>query len=139
MSEQKRPGEVPLPKCKAMLICDNIIVEQDTGKHTLVGITSTLTIGSASGHVRPFCLFMQMTGGIGSYDVRMKFLDLSSGDELPIDAGGMLPFPDRMEVCNAAMRFPRFAFPHAGDYDLIVLADGKEIDRQRVTVGLGHG
>jgi hypothetical protein len=61
----KEPGHIPSPSCKALLLCDQTIVEAMTGKVSIIGTFERFTIRSAPSHLAPFHVFVQLVEGVG--------------------------------------------------------------------------
>ena len=44
--ESSREGAVPPPKCKAILLCERVIIEKDTEQLSLVGLINVMVVDS---------------------------------------------------------------------------------------------
>ena len=121
----------PPPKCKAILLCDQAIVEAVTGKVSLVGIFDRFALRKFPGHIRQFTAFLQLTDGIGKYAITIEVHDLREDVVLARAPIVSLEFKDRAGKANLMIPVPPLLLKHAGGYDFVVLADGQEIDRQQ--------
>ena len=72
----KKKGRKPPPKCKAILLCDTIIVDGMTGKATIVGIFDEFDVPFFPGQTGPCNAFLQLTDGIGEYEITVEIHDL---------------------------------------------------------------
>jgi hypothetical protein len=131
---KKRPvtkeGKPP-PKCKAILLCNQTIIEAGTGKVSLVGIFDHFTLPAFPGDTGPFAAYLQMTDGIGQYAITIEVHDLQSDAVIARATGPQLEFPERTAKANVMITVPSLPLRHPGNYDFVVLADGQEVDRQQ--------
>jgi hypothetical protein len=116
------------------LLCDQIIVEASTGKISLVGIFDRVGVAAFPAAVGPFHAFVQMTDGIGSYEVFVEVHDLADGLVLARAQAGMLEFKEPTDKINFRILMPRWQARHGGPYDFVVLADDQAVERQRFEV-----
>ena len=129
MAKKKR-GKPP-PKCKAILLCDQVIIDSLTGKPSVIGIFGGFNAPSFPGQTAPFTAFLQLTDGIGEYQITIEILDLQEEAVIARAQGPPINFPDRAMKMNCFIAVPPLPLAHAGRYDFVVLADGQEIDRQQ--------
>lgn len=132
MPEPKEPdGKKPPPECKAILMCDQIIVDAMTGKSSLIGLFDRFTLIKFPVQLPPFWVFLQLVDGIGRYGLLVEIHDLREDKiiarlEIPVE------FPERTNRANVQFVVAGLPLSHSGVYDLVVFADGKEINRQRL-------
>jgi hypothetical protein len=50
-----------LPKCKALLLCDQAIVDSATGTVSLIGVFNVCPVACFPGPTQPFTIFPQRT------------------------------------------------------------------------------
>ncbi len=124
----------PPPQCKAILLCDQVIVDAMTGKLSIIGIFEQFNVASYPARTVPFTAFLQMTDGVGDYAITLEIRDLGNDTTLGRAAGPTIHFPDRRAKVNFFLPVPSLPMPHAGSYDFVVFADGQEIDRQQFNV-----
>ena len=63
-----------------------------------------------------------------------EVVDLTTDQSLARGQGAALEFHDRLGAIQFLLPLPPLPFHHAGSYEVIVFADGREIDRQKFTV-----
>ncbi|MFL5243034.1 MAG: DUF6941 family protein [Gemmataceae bacterium] len=121
----------PPPKCKAILLCDTVIVDAISQKPTMVGIFGGFNVPGFPGYTSPCNAFLQLTDGIGTYRITVEVRDLR--DDLVVGRGEIaeLVFQERAAKHNLIIPVPPMQLQHDGLYDFVVLADGQEIDRQQ--------
>ena len=118
----------PLPKCKTMLTCERTVIDAQTGMPSLFNVFFKFRIPSQPGLTIPFSLFVQLTGGLGEYEFAAEFHDLEEGKTLR-RAVGNIRMVDKLEMVNIHFNFNPIEIPHSGRYDLIVFANGQEVDQ----------
>jgi hypothetical protein len=121
----------PPPRCKAILLCDQALVEAVTGKVSLIGIFDRFALRKFPGHIRQFTAFLQLTDGIGQYSITIEVHDLREDRILARAAIVNMAFQDRSGKANLMIPVPPLLLKHPGGYDFVVLADEQEIDRQQ--------
>lgn len=132
MAEKPAPtGQKPPPKCKAILLCDQIIVDRLTGKTSLIGIFEHFNLQTLPAFTPQVMAFIQLTSGIGKYMLRVEVEDLEQGVTVSRGPEMQIEFPDRLVKLNGIIQLGPVPIAHIGTYDLVVTADGQEIDRQQ--------
>jgi hypothetical protein len=136
MSENKASETVgkPPPKCKAMLLCERTILEVGSNKWSVIGIIHKVVCPRLPAHVLPINAFIQLTEGTGTYAITAGVWDLSTDKPLAQGQGATVEFADRLSVLQFALPLPPLLITHTGSFDVVVFADGQEIDRQKFTV-----
>ncbi len=132
----KPRGILPPPKCKAILLCDQTIIEAGTNKISIIGVFDGFTLVQVPGLTRPSTVFVQLIDGIGEHGIEVDVHDLQSGTVLARGGGIRIKWPDRPFKHNLLLPLPPLSVSHVGDYDLVILADNQEIDRQKFTVSV---
>lgn len=133
-SERDHSTSPPAPTCKALLLCDATIVEARTGKISIIGTFFTFSPRQLPTRLSPFQVFLQVTNAAGRYDFVIEVHDLRV-DKVIARAPGMgIEIPSRLTFVNIIIPVPPLPISHAGKYDIVVFANGVEIDRQQFTV-----
>jgi hypothetical protein len=121
----------PLPECKAILLCEGTNFAEGTGKASLIGLIRTLTMTEFPGRSEPMKLFLQLVDGIGEYRLTIEVHDLAEGRVIARLKGPRISFLSRPATHQLFLTMPALPIPHPGRYDVIVLGNGAEIDRQQ--------
>jgi len=127
---KKKRGKPP-PKCKAILLCDQVILDAITRKLSVIGIFDAFNVPAFPGMTAQFTAFMQVTDGHGEYRITIEIHDLQADAILGRATGPPINLPDRTAKLNYFIPVPPLPLAHAGRYDFVVFADGQEIDRQQ--------
>ena len=70
--KKKPKGKIPPPACKALLLCDQTIIEAGSGKVSIIGAFTNFILPTFPGRTSPFTAFVQLADGIGRYEFRSK-------------------------------------------------------------------
>jgi hypothetical protein len=140
MKKTEDPGKLPPPTCKAILLCKDIIIEAGTGNISAIGIFQAFLLRKMPGVVQPYKIFLQLTDGIVDhlYKLTVEVHDLANNEIVAKAGGREVKWPDRLLRLNVIIPVPPMKLLHEGPYDLVVFANGQEIDRQQLSVLLVH-
>ncbi len=119
-----------IPSLLAILLCDRVIVEQGTGKKTLVGIFEDLW-SAAEPTTAQIGFFARMTDLEGQYVFAIKIVRIAAEGEIVVgDAklGAGQPITDRLLSLDIAVNAP-VAFPNFGKYEFQLFANDMYIGR----------
>src|ERR1700694_4238596 len=90
---KKRP-ELPPPTVPAcMLFCDSVILEQGTGKTTLVGTYSGMAVATFPSPPKDLHVYVQLTSFVGDVEVRLLCVQVD------------LPEPEEVYATQHLVRF----------------------------------
>ena len=127
----KKPGQKPPPKCKAFLLCQGTIIEQNTQNVTIINTFSAFGVQKFPGQTGPFLIFIQLTNGIGEYDAEVEIVDLQDDRTIARAVGpAKLKFPSKLSRMNVMIPMPPLPMLHSGSYEIRVLANGQLIEQQ---------
>jgi len=84
-------------------------------------------------------LFVQLVDGIGRYDITVRIDDLANDRIVARGTGPRVFFPDPLTIRQFTLPITALPIEHPGSYDVIVLADNQEIDRQQFIVAEADG
>ena len=119
-----------LPRCKALLLCDQVLVEEVTGRMSLIGIMDYVQIDEFPAEFPRCQVFLQITNGLGVNNVTIEIHDLSDNSVIYRLGDVPVEMPDRLARVSMIIRVPRVEIPHPGEFDVVVLANEDEIERQ---------
>lgn len=123
--------ESNIPSLLAILLCDRVIIEQQGGKKTVVGIFDDLWAAQVpAGCAMGF--FARMTDLEGQYRFIIKVVRVSAEGEIMV---GQIEFPgveqldDRLKNLDIAVNLPPLVFPTYGKYEFQLFANEIYIGR----------
>jgi len=126
----------PPPKCKAILLCERTIIEVGTGNVSIISVVDHFTVPTIPGTLRPFTVYMHLTDGVEGheYEFTVELRDLSNDTVMAKGPGYRLRWGETLSRLNLLFPVPPLPVAHAGTYDLVVMANQQEIDRQKFGV-----
>lgn len=131
---QHEKSTLPPPQCKSLLLCEKTIRDGRTGKPSLINVFNAFVLESYPAHTPTSFLFAQLTGALGPCQLRAHVLDLHR-DAIVLQSALMdVHFPDKLAMMDVIVEIPPMPIPHPGLYDLVLLADGQEIQRLQFLV-----
>jgi hypothetical protein len=119
-----------------MLLCDRTIVEAGTGKVSIIGTFDACSLKSLPGYTVPFTIYVVLIEGLigHDYEIAVEFYDLNDNSRVSRNIGSRALWTERLSRISIAMPVAPILIGHPGGYDIVVLADDQEIDRQRLIV-----
>jgi hypothetical protein len=113
-SRVKSPPPTVLP---CMLFCDGVIVEQGTGKTTLVGTFSGVAAPRFPSPPRDLHVYIQLSSFVGDVGVRLVCtkVDQAEAEEV-YSSEHAVHFRGKLVVEQVHVVWTQFQFPQAGEY-----------------------
>jgi hypothetical protein len=139
MAKKRRKGKKPPPRCKAILLCDQVMLDAVTRKTSLIGVFDSFFMRQFPGPTQQFCVFLQLVDGIGTYVLTAEVHDLHDDAVIARLLQLQVKFPGRTNKLNLNVGPVVMQIPHVGAFDVVLMADGQEIDRQRFDARLFGG
>lgn len=127
---QRKEGKPP-PLCKSIILADNAIIEQGTGKVSIYGIFSGFFLPDFPGFTREAAAYLELVDGIGRYEVTVEIHDLQEDKVVAKASGLAVEFSERLQRRGLIIKIPPIRLEHSGKYDVVVLADAREIESQQ--------
>ena len=131
MAKRRPKGKKPPPHCKAILLCDQVMLDAVTRKTSLIGVFDSFFLRQFPGKTHQFCVFLQLVDGIETCVLTADVQDLHDNAILGRLMQLQVRFADRNNKLNLNVGPVTMQLPHSGAYDVVLMADGQEIDRQR--------
>jgi hypothetical protein len=119
------------PSALGLLLRDQVIIDRDSGKPTIVGVFTGMVCSQFPSTPRSFDVFAALTDGQGRITLDLVVSRMAS--EEPIGVISMEQhFPDPLEVVFVRFRFRALSFSAAGQYLFELYADGELICHNRL-------
>jgi len=122
-----------IPYSLAMLLCDQVIVDERSKKKTLVGLFDIIYSKSFPTKHPSLSIYTRLTDAEGQYNFRMDYVQvktdklLGRADMPPIDV------TDRLKINELVMQFPPIDIPEQGEYEFRLWANERYISRVKFT------
>lgn len=115
------PG--PTPDLNAMLICDTVITDRDTGKNSVIGIFDRIVAGSFPVRHPSLTVYARIIDAQGEYKFKLELVNLTNNQTI---GGGTTPpieVTDRMVPHDLVFKLHGLTFPADGRYEFRLYAD----------------
>jgi hypothetical protein len=123
----------PHPVCKALLLCERTTIAEGTGAINLFGVESNFQADeNLMTHASE--VFVQLTGAEGQYDIVVEIWDLQERSVIARASQRGIEIDDPEMVNSVLMPIPPMQLSSDNYHDVVVLANGEEIDRRRFGV-----
>ena len=117
---------VAVPKTNAMLICDYVITEHETGKKSLIGIFETISTGQFPVIHHAMSVYVKLTDANGSYRFQLDLVDLQSDQVLTkCEIPNELKISDPLKSSELVFNLHGLKFPHPGEYEFRIFANDR--------------
>jgi hypothetical protein len=132
----RKTGEhgLPPPECKAILLCERVLRDEFTGLFSLINVFDNINSYSFPCTIGPYLLFLHITDGLGRYRITVEIQDLQSDVVIAREDQPEIELPDKNVKWIGILSVPEFEVAQPGMYDVLVLANDQEINRQKLTV-----
>lgn len=120
-----------LPVVKSVYLCDDVVQDAENRKINLLGIFNSLRPRQGPGypyHLREFCVFAQMVGGIGEAPARVEIVSAQRDEVVYAFPTQHVHFADRHTVVSVCFRIRNCPFPAAGVYFVELFCNNSFVD-----------
>jgi len=131
---KRSKGRKPPPKALAMILCDQILTDRDTGKHVIVGTFSKIHAPSLPAVHASTALFLALTDGKGKYRGAVRMTHAET-DRTLFESHGDLVFDNPLQVLEIVMRLPAMRFEERGLHVLQLMVDDALVIERKFNVG----
>jgi hypothetical protein len=134
MVKKRAPLPPPtVPPC--LLFCDGVIVEQGTGKTTLIGTYSGVAAEHFPSPPKDLHLYAQVTSFVGQVEMKLTCVrvDLPEPDEIYATVHDV-QFRGKLVVEQVHFEWRQFQFPSPGEYAFQLSSLGISIAERRLRV-----
>src|ERR1035438_8666640 len=130
-------ADAPIPSVVAMLICDQVIVEQGTGKKSLIGVFEHIGAFSFPTQTR-LAIYVKLVDASGHYDLLIRVVNLKDETkvaELKAEAPNLQP----ISAAEFAINIAGIVLPEAGKYEFQLYANDIYLHRVTMNATLMQG
>ena len=124
-------GSTPYPL--AILLCDQIIVDDRSKKKTLVGIFDLIYARQFPAKHHSLSVYVRLTDAEGQYKFRMDYVQIKTDKLLGRADIPAVTITDRLKAHELVMEFPPIEIPEPGDYEFRLWANDRYIGRVKFT------
>jgi hypothetical protein len=131
---KKGPRRVlPPPGCKAVLLCERVLVDPFTGLYSAVNIFDNIIIYDDHAMVGPYRLYVELTGGSGQFLIAVQIQELEVSMLLGKEERAVT-LTDRSEKWLGVFEVPAFEVRADGSYEIVVFADGEPVGQRGISI-----
>ena len=123
------------PEVLAMVICDTVIEDVESGKKSLIGLFDHVHTSHLPSIVNELNVFLSLTDGHGSPAAELRCVNSASGEEL-FRTEGEVEFPDPLSVVDLHFRFQGCEFPEEGEYRFQFFCGGDLLRERKFHVSM---
>ena len=105
------------PILKAMLLCDQTIVEEGTHKRTLIGLFDRIKTSQFPTAHPSMSIYVQFREVEGTFDFALELVDLSEEKVMNRSVIKNFKVQDRSRDCELVFNLLSVKFDHPGDYE----------------------
>jgi hypothetical protein len=131
----KKPKDLPTPTVPpCMLFCDGIILEQGTGKSTLVNTFSGVAANMFPSPARDLHVYVQLTSFMGQVKVKLSCARVDGTEpEEVYSTEHIVRFRGKLSVEQIHFVWHQFQFPSTGEYAFQLWSQERCIAERRLT------
>ena len=115
----------PTPALNAMLICDSVITDRNTGKNSLIGIFDIIHANSFPARHPSLSVYARVTDAQGHYTFKLELIDLNANQTIGEGATPVVEIPDRLLPHDLVFNLQGLVFQTEGRYEFRLYADGQ--------------
>jgi len=123
------------PEVLAMIICDLVIEDTESGKKSLIGLFDHVHTSHLPSIINELNVFLTLTDGRGEPSAELRCTNAANGEEL-FRTEGEIEFPDPLSVVDLHFRFQGCEFPEEGEYRFQFFCAGQLLRERKFYVTL---
>jgi hypothetical protein len=127
----------PAPTYLGMVMCDNIIQDQETRQYYLLGTATVTYARNFPAHCPRMCIYIALTGIREPCTVEVRLVHVDSEhkeDRDVMSISGAVDASDPLAVAELTMRLRNLVFPKPGEYRFQLLTGGTFLGERRFVV-----
>ena len=113
----------PKPILKAILLCDNTLIEEGTRKRSLIGLFDSINAGKFPATHAAMSVYVQFREIEGTFDFSLELFDLTEGKVLNKAVIQKYRVPNRSQDCELVFNLMSVSFERPGEYEFRIYID----------------
>jgi len=116
----------PPPTLLALLVCDQVIQEPMSGKHSLLGLFSRISTKEFPCQYPEFHVFISLTDGHGKASGQLRMVRKEAEEESPpqMQLSGTIEFPSPLAIVELVFKIVDLSLPAPGRYSCDFYCNG---------------
>tara|TARA_B100000315_G_C14594085_1_gene597663 strand:+ start:5988 stop:6392 length:405 start_codon:yes stop_codon:yes gene_type:complete len=115
------------PSLQAIVVCDTIIEDRNTGKKSLVGIFTHLASQAFPCNYPSMSIYFCITDAEGNYTFSLTLVHLDQDKQIAKSTLPMITIKDRLQIVDYGITMLRVQFQTPGRYDFRLFANDEFI------------
>lgn len=117
-----------------MIVCDQVIIDVQTGKQSLIGSFSVINTAGFPLTYPNFSVYVALTEGLGETPLRLRLVDVDEGRPAVIDRNFTIRFADPHQICEMHSVFHNTTFRAPGEYRFQLFCGDTPLMERRLLV-----
>lgn len=122
-----------LPEVVALMLCEKLNVDTQTGQVSLVGIFNSLRFADFPTAPQSFTVYVALLGGAGEGKMKLVINRLETESDI-YAIQKWVAFPNRWMIVNLEIRLRECVFPSPGRYSLQLCFDDRDLAQRYLDI-----
>lgn len=135
-SKKKQPGIPETPTCNCILLCDDVVISQGRGKHTLQGVIGTIVVDELPKRLGGYVAYIRVQN---VYDNKMLVVSLDEAATSEPVFAFQAQLPDKkapLDLYTICVPVRPFDVRQSGLYWFMVRCDNEILAQSPITIAL---
>ncbi len=128
----KPSAKKPIPKCQAVLLCEQIVQNSESHKHSLINIFENFTFASFPGMSITCYVYIELLFGEGDYEVHLTIQEQREGSGIVGTYPKVVSFSQATQPVVFTMAIPSLLMVREGVHVLSVFVDRQLIQQKSI-------
>jgi hypothetical protein len=124
----------PLPVLKALLVCDQVIQDAQSGKKSLIGVFHELRAQRFPATHPMLWIYANLTDAHGRYAFEIRMLDVTRNQVLGKGEPPPFDIQEPLQVTELAAQLRNVSLPGPGTYEFQLLSNGELLGTKAIHV-----
>ena len=129
MSDFPQGGNTPY--LLAIVVCDNVIIDERSKKKTLVGLFDSINSRAFPANHPALSIFVRVIDAEGLYSFRFDYVNVEDDTLINRAVIPDVTIPDRLIAHDLVMEVPGIGIPKPGEYEFRIFANERYIGRTK--------
>ena len=127
--------QVSKPEVKAMLVCDNVIIEQGTNKYSVIGIFENIIAPNFPYIHGSLSIFINFTSALGKYKFRLELVEVDNNVTVGYsEISETEYYEDKLASKKLVFALSGLKFDRPGKYEFRFLVNGEMCETKTFNV-----
>lgn len=128
------PEPITKPHVLAMVVCDQVIIDIQSGKQSIIGSFSIINTFGFPLNYPQLAVYVAVTDGRGPTPLTLRLVDVDEGRPPVVERCLRIHFADPRQICEMHSVFQNLVFRAPGEYRFQLLCEGELLMERRLLV-----